>query len=586
MLHLRTALITGLAIVVFGSWRQEVRGQAGSVGVGWCPVCGRDVNLATHDFTHGRSSGTRRATPPTRKLNPDNYTVISLYNRTSRNISYSIRSTSGGSWHSSTLAPENGSANWHNADAKIKIHFLVSGVAKYYDLQGNFLYVPGRKPVLGEGVAYHFAETNGGFDLFTGAGTPRELAADVDRQRANDEERRLRTQRQEVTFDSVMRASTRQFHESGLEYWQKGEWRMAIAYFELELRFNPDAADASYYIAEAQKNLQREKDERLARDRAEAENQAKIAEAEKRLQREKDARLAREQATAKATATLERIDGRRVDPITRSLSVQADVGRYGLVHVPAAIMSVRDSGLVNPLDQRAAEADRKLLAPVDVAGLAAMSEADREAILSGRLEAARRNILRNSAGELHGALKVLEVLGVLQPGLPLLEQLKDPEVAAHVAAAARKVSDHELRREQEAVAEIRDIRAMCLLEKEAVVKRPALQMGSLRWSWREISARLGAEEAAEIMTIRDQWRQERDGYLDQLREQGYLGAERTLEEVERLAKWDQAVSVRLQVLQDLAAKRVRDEIKVRDKYTRMITEEQDRVLREKFPASP
>jgi len=619
MPRLRTAFIACLLIAV--SCPQGAWGQAGSIGTGWCPVCGKDVNLATHDFTHGASSGNgnrKRISPPPPKLNPDNYAIISLYNRTSRSISYSIRSTSGGSWYSSTLSPGGSVANWHNADAKIQIYFLVNGVAKRYDLQGNFYYIPGRKPNVEEGVPYHFGEAGGAFDLFTGPGTPPQRPSYADVQRANEEEeRRLQMQRRQsaAAEEAVKRARAQEAHRLALIAWNKRDWNMAILHFKDELSWNPGALDASVYIAEARKNIQREEEERRTREIAEAEKRTKqkIAEVVAGGLNFDSPSGSTTPGSKSGTTGLDFPDAdsgttrfskgsqgsapvvvpaqasrptKAVDPATKSLSVQADIGRYGLVNVPAAILSARDSGLLNPLDAEQAKADRKLLEPVDIAKFTAMGETEREAELSKRLSAAYREILRNSAGELRRALKGLEEINVLQPGRPLLEQLKDPRVAAFVEVASREVCERELRREQDAVAEIRNIRIMCVLKQEAAKKQLATALEPVMRSWDEISKRFGAQESSEIMLLRDQWRWERDGYLDQLREQGYIGEERTLEEVERRAKRDPAVRLRIKVLQDLAAKRTQDEEKIRAKYTRLIVEEHERVLREKFPVKP
>lgn len=185
----RALFLFGACAALFGLALPEARAQIPGVyqGYGWCAKCGRDMP-ASHDFTHGagkkRSSGggsnrsrSTRSTPRTTQppTPPNTYAVVTLYNRTGRSITYSIRSFSGGGWATKTLAPGEEYMHWYKQLGNFQISFKSGGKSKLYKLDASVL--QGRKPALaGDGRAYCFEDVGSSFDLHTGPGSNDALA--------------------------------------------------------------------------------------------------------------------------------------------------------------------------------------------------------------------------------------------------------------------------------------------------------------------------------------------------------------------------------------------------------------------------
>jgi len=185
----RILLLVGASAALLGLLVPEAPGQIPGVsqGMGWCPICKRDMPLS-HDFTHGRnrsrSSGgggnrsrTTRSTPRTTQppTPPNTYAVVTLYNRTGRSITYSIRSFAGGGWATKTLAAGETWMHWYKQLGNFQISFKSGGKSKLYKLEADTL--QGRKPQFSaDGRAYCFEEVGSGFDLHTGPGSDDALA--------------------------------------------------------------------------------------------------------------------------------------------------------------------------------------------------------------------------------------------------------------------------------------------------------------------------------------------------------------------------------------------------------------------------
>lgn len=669
-------VVAALSLLAFGRLGPEALGQVsgGSAGMGWCPICGKDQPLS-HDFTHGDN---RRKTPPPPPVDPDTYSIVSLYNRTDHPVSYSIRSFSGGGWTTNTIAAGRGYCHWHQSPGNFQIRF--SG--KVYPLEANVVTVPRRRPNFDEGRFYHFESAGSGFDLGTGAGIAASPHRESGDQPAAEDSAKdaFLTRLKQLADEGELAWSRREFHTAldrfsralelagqgpgyrviadkphyqrrmadamhglGREALEAGKFTEARSWFNQAIRHAVFASQAGEFrkslgeLDSREAALRQAEEGERTRAKLEVENRAKqqigkiVEEGIRNLGPgipvgsaptpgagglRFDSVPGGTQARASSPGTgleFPPVESPRMafdkgapgsapvpvsnagtanrktppaNPVTKSLGVQMDVGKYGLGHVPTAMLSAGDSGLVNPLDETAKVNDEKLLAPSDLAKSARMPEAELEAFLGERRQAALRNALRRSGDDLSRALKKLEEAGVLRPDKPFLTQLNDPRVAAHVEAAVRKVQEQELQREQDAHAEVRNVRVQCQMEKEAQNEQARRIMEPIMRDWKEIETRLREQEVSEIGAIRRLWQEERDGFLDQLREQGYLGTERTFDEAVRRAKWDSALRMRIKVLQDLEQKRAQDEQKARDSYDALLLKEQLRVLREKLPPKP
>lgn len=277
---------------------------------------------------------------------------------------------------------------------------------------------------------------------------------------------------------------------------------------------------------------------------------------------------------------------------TKSLSIQITAGRFSLPGLPAPLVSVRGSGMMNPLDEGLKERDRKLLSPPDISKLAKFSDKEREDYLQEREEAALREALRQSSADMTEVMKKLEQLAILRPGEPLLKQLSDPKIAAQVEAAIQPITKRELQRQQEAHMEIRHLREMCQLEKAAHDEEVRRSMARITTRMKEIEKRISDQEFDEWFSMKQLRHIDREEYLNDLRKTGvsYFRGDFSYEELVRRAKTEPGIRVWIKPLQDMEEVWAQDEKALHARYDKLLAEQIAQMLREgawrRQPPSP
>jgi len=128
----------------------------------WCPVCGGH-HANGHPHFQPPSSGGGGGNQ-TRTVNRNIQSVISIENRTSRNITYQVRCP-GGSWGTRyTLEPDDGRWQSCYGGGKIDLLTYIDGKRQYYTLAVNI--VTGREPTYADGYLHYFSDGSNGIEIF------------------------------------------------------------------------------------------------------------------------------------------------------------------------------------------------------------------------------------------------------------------------------------------------------------------------------------------------------------------------------------------------------------------------------------
>jgi hypothetical protein len=127
---------------------------------GKCGICGTWYSGSS--CPNGCRPGGRLDPPPPPPSNT--YGVVRLHNKTSRDVTYSIRSIRNSEWSTNTLEPGKRYFHWTRPAANFAIEFGAAGRHGRYTLDANLM--KGREPVGDDGRDYEFVERDGRVDLY------------------------------------------------------------------------------------------------------------------------------------------------------------------------------------------------------------------------------------------------------------------------------------------------------------------------------------------------------------------------------------------------------------------------------------
>ena len=134
----------------------------------WCPVCGGNTHhYDGHPHFDPPSNGGGTTRP---RSNSDG--VVTIYNRSSRDLSYHLQRSPGGAWSQRTLKPGRGYFYFEPLPASFRIQFDSSRASgnqrKTYNLSHNV--VKRGKATADAGRPYHFKEDSQGIRFHTSSG--------------------------------------------------------------------------------------------------------------------------------------------------------------------------------------------------------------------------------------------------------------------------------------------------------------------------------------------------------------------------------------------------------------------------------
>ncbi len=608
--------ITPLGAIVIVLFAAEGYGQVGgsSQGMGWCPICGRDMPLS-HDFTHGAGQDRPQRPdprPPIRQEphNPYAWYVVTLRNRTDRRIEYDVRSLAGGGWGRWTLEPGKGRYHYDQRPGAFQIRFTSGGVSTLYRL--DTAYVRKVRAEFDDGTPYHFGMKGSRVDLMTGAGEPTRAPAVPARPLFPDLSRpslpRLPPSQPTPELPSPEEMNARAAHAEGLAAWNRRDWVEALRHFEEQLRWTPQATDAEAWVARAREAVQQAQDEadRKAREQISrvigeglrnladaAPGSAPLASAPDELSFDSVAPGAPERSAPPADGLdFPAVEGPQTlfeKPSPGSAPVPVAAGDPVRMAYAGRIASRPAWGqfrttpspherLPNPLDEARIAREKELLKPLDMDTFLKLNEPAALQLLHDRREAAINEAARRAGDEIGAAVRKFRDDGTLGPNESVLErQRRDPAFAARLESALSQAAENEKRQVARASFES--------LEQAASYRAGQARLAELKPRLHAVLERGECQLRAELHSARSDAQRQALAIYDNLQRQGLTRDIRAVEDWEQREQTDPKFRQAAEQVQRIREHLILEERRIRARaYDRMLMELNELVGRRE-PAS-